>query len=182
MKTKAHWFPDLNLATILEPADAADKLGACTKVVGTIGPACQSVDKLVQMIEVRVEGRVAWRGRVCGVFVCAFVCLCVLSRQGAAREGPYRVPSLAQTTRTHTITPKQTHIPPSSSRTHPHPHTLRQSGMSAARIDLTWGPIDYHRRSLDNLQEAMRRTRRLCAIMLDTLGREVMIRRPFRCA
>lgn len=54
--------------------------------------------------------------------------------------------------------------------------------MSAARIDLTWGPIDYHRRSLDNLQEAMRRTRRLCAIMLDTLGREVMIRRPFRCA
>jgi hypothetical protein len=29
-------------------------------------------------------------------------------------------------------------------------------------------------------QEAMRRTRKLCAIMLDTLGREVMIRRPFR--
>jgi hypothetical protein len=28
----------------------------------------------------------------------------------------------------------------------------------------------------------MRRTRKLCAIMLDTLGREVMIRRPFRCA
>lgn len=24
--------------------------------------------------------------------------------------------------------------------------------MSAARIDLTWGPIEYHRRSLDNLQ------------------------------
>jgi len=30
------------------------------------------------------------------------------------------------------------------------------------------------------LQEAMRRTRKLCAIVLDTLGREVMIRRPFR--
>ena len=26
----------------------------------------------------------------------------------------------------------------------------------------------------------MRKTRKLCAIMLDTLGREVMIRRPFR--
>jgi hypothetical protein len=26
----------------------------------------------------------------------------------------------------------------------------------------------------------MRRTRKLCAIILDTLGREVMIRRPFR--
>lgn len=105
MKTKAHWFPDLNLSTILEPADPNDKHTSCTKIVGTIGPACQSVDKLVEMIE---------------------------------------------------------------------------SGMSAARIDLTWGPIDYHRRSLDNLQEAMRRTRKLCAIMLDTLGREVMIRRPFR--
>ena len=31
-------------------------------------------------------------------------------------------------------------------------------------------------------QEAMRRTRKLCAIMLDTLGREVMVRRPFRWA
>ncbi|KAI8472796.1 MAG: pyruvate kinase [Monoraphidium minutum] len=104
MKTKAHFFPDLNLATILEPADPNDNK-ACTKIVTTIGPACQSVEKLVQMLN---------------------------------------------------------------------------DGMSAARIDLTWGPIEYHRRSLDNLQEAMRKTRKLCAIMLDTLGREVMIRRPFR--
>lgn len=28
--------------------------------------------------------------------------------------------------------------------------------MSAARIDLTWGPIDYHRTSLDNLQVGAR--------------------------
>lgn len=48
------------------------------------------------------------------------------------------------------------------------------------RFDLTWGPLEYHRRSLDNLQAAMRKTRKLCAIVLDTLGREVMIRRPFR--
>jgi pyruvate kinase len=41
------------------------------------------------------------------------------------------------------------------------------------RFDLTWGPLEYHRRSLDNLQTAMKKTRRLCAIMLDTLGREV---------
>ena len=41
------------------------------------------------------------------------------------------------------------------------------------RFDLTWGPIEYHRRSLDNLQTAMKHTRKLCAIMLDTLGREV---------
>ena len=47
-------------------------------------------------------------------------------------------------------------------------------------FDLTWGPLEYHRRSLDNLQEAMRRTRKLCAIVVDTLGRELMVRRPFR--
>jgi hypothetical protein len=41
------------------------------------------------------------------------------------------------------------------------------------RFDLTWGPIEYHRRSLDNLQAAMRKSRKLCAIVLDTLGREV---------
>ncbi len=48
------------------------------------------------------------------------------------------------------------------------------------RLDLTWGPIEYHKKSLDNLMEAMKRTRKLCAIVIDTLGREVMIRRPFR--
>jgi pyruvate kinase len=57
---------------------------------------------------------------------------------------------------------------------------MLEAGMSAARIDLTWGPLEYHRRSLDALQEAVRRTGRLCAVMLDTLGREVMVRRPFR--
>lgn len=41
------------------------------------------------------------------------------------------------------------------------------------RFDLTWGPIEYHRRSLDNLQTAMKKSRKLCAIVLDTLGREV---------
>jgi len=40
MKTKAHFFPELNLATILEPADPNDKLSACTKVCcGWGGPA-----------------------------------------------------------------------------------------------------------------------------------------------
>lgn len=105
MKSKTHFLQDLNLNSILEPADPQDKNYCATKVVGTIGPACQAVDKQVAMLE---------------------------------------------------------------------------AGMSAARFDLTWGPIEYHRRSLDNLQTAMKKTRRLCAIMLDTLGREVMIRRPFR--
>ncbi|KAF5832362.1 pyruvate kinase [Dunaliella salina] len=57
--------------------------------------------------------------------------------------------------------------------------TMLRAGMSVARIDLTWGPLDYHMRTLHNLQEAMERSHKLCAVMVDTLGREVMIRRPF---
>jgi hypothetical protein len=105
MRAKTQRLPDDNLAAILEPADPADANYSGTKVVVTVGPACQSVEALCALLE---------------------------------------------------------------------------AGASAARIDLTWGPIEYHRRSLDNLQEAMRRTRRLCAVVLDTLGREIMVRRPFR--
>lgn len=35
--------------------------------------------------------------------------------------------------------------------------------------------MGYHRQSLLNLQEAMKRTRRLCAIIVDTVGRELMV-------
>lgn len=105
MRAKTQRLPDDSLSAILEPADPADANYSATKVVVTVGPACQSVEALCALLE---------------------------------------------------------------------------AGASAARIDLTWGPIEYHRRSLDNLQEAMRRTRRLCAVVLDTLGREVMVRRPFR--
>lgn len=53
---------------------------------------------------------------------------------------------------------------------------LLQAGMNAARIDLTWGPLDYHVQSLKNLAEAMYRTKRLCATIVDTVGREVLVR------
>lgn len=56
---------------------------------------------------------------------------------------------------------------------------LLNAGATCARIDLTWAPIEYHRLSLQNLQEAMRRTKRLCAVMLDSLGREIMVRRAY---
>eukprot|EP00884_Botryococcus_braunii_P017215 jgi/Botrbrau1/4177/Bobra.0192s0037.1 len=52
---------------------------------------------------------------------------------------------------------------------------LLEAGATCARVDLTWGPVEYHRKSLLNLQEAMKRTRRLCAIIVDTVGRELMV-------
>jgi hypothetical protein len=51
MKSKTHFLTDLNLNSILEPADPQDKNYCATKVVGTIGPACQAVDKQVAMLE-----------------------------------------------------------------------------------------------------------------------------------
>lgn len=44
---------------------------------------------------------------------------------------------------------------------------------------LQWGPVEYHKKSLENLQLAIKKTRRLCAVLLDTLGRELMIRRSY---
>ena len=39
--------------------------------------------------------------------------------------------------------------------------------------------MEYHEQSLKNLGVAMQRTKRLCAIIVDTIGREIMIKRPF---
>lgn len=41
-----------------------------------------------------------------------------------------------------------------------------------------WGSLDFHKKSLANLGEAMKRTRKLCAVMIDTIGRELIINRP----
>ncbi len=57
---------------------------------------------------------------------------------------------------------------------------LLNAGMIGVRVDLTWGPLDYHRKSLANVQLATRKARRLCCTMVDTLGRELMIRRQVR--
>lgn len=40
-----------------------------------------------------------------------------------------------------------------------------------------WGSVDYHKQSLRNLQRASQQTKRMCAVILDTVGRELLIRR-----
>ena len=44
---------------------------------------------------------------------------------------------------------------------------------------MQWGPLQFHQQSLRNLAKAMLRTRRLCAVMVDTQGREIFIRREY---
>lgn len=54
---------------------------------------------------------------------------------------------------------------------------MLEAGMTCVRIDLTWGPINYHKATLRNVAEAAQKTRKLCAVMVDTLGREIMVKR-----
>ena len=50
--------------------------------------------------------------------------------------------------------------------------------MTLARFDLSFADAAYHQPALDNLREASRRTGRLCAVVMDTLGPEVVVPNP----
>jgi pyruvate kinase len=52
---------------------------------------------------------------------------------------------------------------------------LLNAGMSVARFDFSWGDEEYHQGTLDNLKIAVKNTRRLCAVMFDTVGPELQI-------
>ncbi|GBG64977.1 hypothetical protein CBR_g48726 [Chara braunii] len=53
---------------------------------------------------------------------------------------------------------------------------LLRAGMTVARFDFSWGTEEYHQETLENLKKAIRKTKRLCAVMLDTIGAELQIR------
>lgn len=42
-----------------------------------------------------------------------------------------------------------------------------------------WGSLEYHKQSLRNLQMATQKTKLMCAVILDTVGRELMIKRDY---
>ncbi|PNG82975.1 Pyruvate kinase, cytosolic isozyme, partial [Tetrabaena socialis] len=52
---------------------------------------------------------------------------------------------------------------------------LLRTGMTVARFDFSWGSMEYHQETLDNLRTAQRNTRRLCCTMLDTMGPEIIV-------
>ncbi|KAF2308203.1 hypothetical protein GH714_036763 [Hevea brasiliensis] len=49
------------------------------------------------------------------------------------------------------------------------------AGMSVARFDFSWLDSDYHQETLQNLRLAMKNAKKLCAVMLDTVGPEIPI-------
>ncbi|KAL2324911.1 hypothetical protein Fmac_023969 [Flemingia macrophylla] len=49
------------------------------------------------------------------------------------------------------------------------------AGMSVARFDFSWGDPEYHQETLENLRVAIKSTRKLCAVMIDTVGPELQV-------
>ncbi|TVU50853.1 hypothetical protein EJB05_02244 [Eragrostis curvula] len=50
-----------------------------------------------------------------------------------------------------------------------------KAGMSVARFDFSWGDAAYHQETLENLKLAIKSTKKLCAVMLDTVGPELQV-------
>ncbi|KAK7355268.1 hypothetical protein VNO80_14520 [Phaseolus coccineus] len=50
-----------------------------------------------------------------------------------------------------------------------------EAGMSVARFDFSWGDPEYHQETLENLRTAIKSTKKLCAVMLDTVGPELQV-------
>ncbi|KAJ1418881.1 Pyruvate/Phosphoenolpyruvate kinase-like domain superfamily [Sesbania bispinosa] len=50
-----------------------------------------------------------------------------------------------------------------------------KAGMSVARFDFSWGDPEYHQETLENLKAAIKTTKKLCAVMLDTVGAEMQV-------
>lgn len=44
-----------------------------------------------------------------------------------------------------------------------------------ARFDFSWGDREYHEETLENLKGAIKSTKKLCAVMLDTVGPELQV-------
>ncbi|XP_073099533.1 pyruvate kinase 1, cytosolic isoform X1 [Elaeis guineensis] len=49
------------------------------------------------------------------------------------------------------------------------------AGMSVARFDFSWLNAEYHQETLENLRTAVNNVKKLCAVMLDTVGPELQV-------
>ncbi|GMH30171.1 hypothetical protein Nepgr_032014 [Nepenthes gracilis] len=53
--------------------------------------------------------------------------------------------------------------------------SLLKAGMSVARFDFSWEDSEAHQKNLENLKTAVKSTKKLCAVMLDTVGPELQV-------
>ena len=52
---------------------------------------------------------------------------------------------------------------------------LLDAGMTAARLDFSWGSRKYHQETLDNLRKACNNRKCLCGVIMDTKGPEIAV-------
>ena len=52
---------------------------------------------------------------------------------------------------------------------------MLEAGMTAARLDFSWGSRKYHQETLDNLRKACRNKKKLCGVIMDTKGPEIAV-------
>ncbi|CAI9773959.1 unnamed protein product [Fraxinus pennsylvanica] len=50
-----------------------------------------------------------------------------------------------------------------------------KAGMSVAQFDFSWGDTEFHQETIENLKAAIKSTKKLCAVMLDTVGPELQV-------
>lgn len=92
-------------------------------------------------------------------------------------QEPIRLASILESSRTQPF-PSQTKIIGTlgqKSRSVETLEALLNAGMTVARFDFSQGDMAYHQETLDNLREAVKNTKKLCAVMLDTVGPELTI-------
>ncbi|KAK3286712.1 hypothetical protein CYMTET_5754 [Cymbomonas tetramitiformis] len=53
--------------------------------------------------------------------------------------------------------------------------SMLEAGMTVARFDFSWGDREYHQKTYDNLQLAVKESKIMCAVMLDTKGLEITV-------
>ncbi|KAK4478706.1 hypothetical protein RD792_014203 [Penstemon davidsonii] len=50
-----------------------------------------------------------------------------------------------------------------------------KAGLSVARFDFSWRDAEFHQETLENLKTAIKSTKKLCSVMLDTVGPELQV-------
>jgi len=55
---------------------------------------------------------------------------------------------------------------------------MLQAGMRAARFDFSYGDKQYHQETLNNLRQAIKKSRKMCAVIMDVQGPEVTVEKP----
>jgi hypothetical protein len=175
-RAKAHFFKDLDMSHIVEPENPQEPRSRFTasKIIATIGPSTQDVKVLNEMLG---AGMVGARLDLTWVrFVQTKQCRrpsptaypdtptpSALSAASGAGGLPPHVPCQPPGTR---------HCPGLSVRHAGRSVQLDKIAHNCQRVPLPTS------RAICRLQTAMRSSKRICCTMVDTLGREIMLRRP----